>query len=293
MIIRKLLGLFSVLAAVSACTALQENEEITQAGRPERFRVSLEAASGSDSGQPTKTFLNSNGKIRWNEDDRLSVFNMTSFNRQYKFTGTDGASSGSIEKVGTVFNTGEDISYVYAVYPYSAANSIGEEDEVLSLAFPAEQTWLEASFGRGANIMVSVSDGVDDRLFFKNVGGYLMLKFYGAGVYVSSIELSGNIGEPLSGEAKVTASMDGNPSARMTSSASTSVKLLCDPPVALGPDAENYTSFYLVLPPTTFERGFTVTVLGEGGSFVKTSSKTLEVPRNTIVSMVPLEVSLD
>ena len=286
---KKLLVLFTCLAGISACTSLPDNEEVAQPTDREWFRVSLEKTSDSD----TKIFLNENYKIRWNKDDRVSVFNKTSYNRQYSFTGEDGDSSGTIKKVGTVFNTGVDISHVYAVYPYSAASHIGEEDDVLSLAFPGEQTYLENSFGRGANLMVSVSDGVDDNLYFKNAGGFFLFKLYGNDVTVSSIVLTGNDSEPLSGPAMVTATLDSAPSVIMSPDASSSVALLCNPPVRLGEDADDYTSFYLVIPPTTFNNGFSLVITGEGGTFVKNSSKKLEVRRNAIVSMVPLKVSFD
>ena len=286
---KKIFAFFSFLAGMCACTAIEDNEEVVPSVDRDWFSVSIEKASQPD----TKIYLNENYKIRWNKDDRLSVFNKSSYNRQYRFTGEDGASSGIIEKEGTVFNTGEPISQVYAVYPYSASNNIGDDDEILTLSFPGEQIYLEYSFGKVANLMVSVSDGDNENLFFKNAGGYLRLKLYGTGVSVSSIVLTGNNSEPLSGEARVTATPDGTPSVQMSQSASQSVTLICDPAVTLGTDADHYTAFYFVIPPTTFEKGFSITVSGEGGSFVKHSSKTLDIPRNTIVSMVPLEVSFN
>ena len=286
---KKLFVIFTFLAGMCACMAIEDNEEVVPSIDRDWFSVSVEKASQPD----TKIYMNENYKIRWNKDDLVSVFNKSSFNRKYRFTGEDGASSGTIEKVGNVFHTGETISYVYAVYPYSASNSIGEDDEILTFSFPEEQYYLENSFGKVANLMVSVSDGDNENLFFKNAGGYLRLKLYGTGVTVSSIVLTGNNSEPLSGEARVTATPEGTPSVQMSQSASQSVTLLCDPAVTLGTDADYYTAFYFVIPPTTFEKGFSITVSGEGGSFVKHSSKTLDIPRNTIVSMVPLEVSFD
>lgn len=286
---KRLIVFVSVLAGLYSCTSLPDNEGSFPPSGWEWFRVSFEKAAEPG----TRIFLNENYKIRWNKDDRVSVFNKTSYNRQYSFTGEDGASSGTIKKVGTVFNTGVDISQVYAVYPYSAANSIGEDDEILLLTFPEEQNYLNNSFGRGANLMVSVSEGVDNDLFFKNAGGYFRFKLYGNGVSVSSIVLSGNKSEPLSGPARVTATLNGNPSVEMLPEASGSVSLLCDPPVTLGDNAEDFTSFYVVIPPTVFDEGFSLEISGEGGSFVKHSSKKIEVPRNAIISMVPLEVSFD
>ncbi|MBQ2091648.1 MAG: hypothetical protein II473_00500 [Clostridia bacterium] len=286
---KRLIVFFSVFAGIYACTALPDNEETAPPSDWEWFSVSFEKAAEPG----TKIFLNEDYKIRWNKDDRVSVFNKTSFNRQYSFTGEDGASSGTIKKVGTVFNTGVEISQVYAVYPYSAANSIGEDDEILSLTFPQEQTYLENSFGRGANLMVSVSEGVDNNLFFKNAGGYFLFKLYGKDVSVSSIVLTGNDSEPLSGPAKVTATPNSAPSVKMSPDASPSVSLICNPPVTLGESADNYTSFYLVIPPTKFKNGFSLVISGDGGTFVKNSSKTIEVPRNNIIPMVPLKVSFD
>lgn len=72
------------------------------------------------------------------------------------------------------------------MYPYREGTLLSGE-EALTLSFPEEQTYAEKSFGPGANPMVSISS--DNDLQFKNVGGYLVLNLYGAGVSVSSVEL--------------------------------------------------------------------------------------------------------
>ena len=138
--------------------------------------------------------------------------------------------------------------------------------------------------------MISVS--ADNVLQYKNVGGYLMLKLYGEDVSVSSITLKGNSGEKLAGKATVTMPLDGVPSVVMAEDATDQITLVCDTPVALGATAEESKDFWLVVPPVTFSKGFTVTVSGNGGVFEKPTEKTVTIERNKLSKMAPIEVEL-
>ena len=170
-----------------------------------------------------RVYANEELLLRWTADDRVSIFNKNSYNQQYRFTGETGDNAGGFDKVeGSEFTTGNVIAHVVSVYPYLGSTKISESEE-LAVTLPAEQHYVENTFGLGANTMVSVSS--DTFLLFKNIGGYLRLNLYGKGVSVRSIELRGNKGEKLAGKATVTMSSDGVPSVVMADDASSVITL--------------------------------------------------------------------
>ena len=252
----------------------------------EVFYASLESYSNPD----TKVYVDENVKILWDEDDRITIFNKYTYNQEYRFLGETGDNAGGFRKVpkDDEFVARNDINNVYAVYPYLETTKISNE-EVMTITLPSEQVYREGSFGPGANVMTSATE--DNMLRFKNVGGYLVLKFYGEGVSISSIKLEGNNGELISGKSTITQTVGGNPTVQMSSTAETSVMLTCETPVELGATKEEATQFWLVVPPTSFTGGFTLTVTdADGRVFVKETSKNLSISRNGVLRISPIEV---
>ena len=244
------------------------------------FYASFEQPTDID----TKVYANEDLLLRWTADDRVSIFNTNTYNQQYAFAGETGDNAGGFRKVESdEFMTGNDISHVVSVYPYQTTTKI-TESEIITVNLPTEQHYAENTFGLGANTMVSVTS--DNFLQYKNVGGYLMLKLYGKGVSVSSITLKGNNGEKLAGKASVTMPLDGMPTAVMADDATTEITLICESPIQLGATAEESTQFWFVVPPMTFEKGFTITVKGAAaGTFEKSTSKSIAIERNKLSKM--------
>ncbi len=277
------LGLATAL--VASCSIQEENFE-TPGQKDVVFYASFEQPGDGD----TKVYANEDLLLRWTADDRISIFNKNTYNQQYRFAGETGDNAGGFDKVaGSEFSTGNAISHVVSVYPYQSTTKISES-ESLTLTLPAEQHYAENSFGPGASTMVSVT--ADNFLQYKTVGGYLRLRLYGDGVSVSSITLKGNNGEKLAGKATVTMPLDGTPTVTLAEDATDQISLTCDTPVALGATAEESKDFWLVVPPVTFSKGFTVTVSGKGGVFEKSTEKTVTVERNKLSKMAPIEVGL-
>ena len=276
-----ILGLITVL--FTAC-AINEEDHSTPAieTEEEEFYATIEGAT-------TKVYVDEDLKVLWHADDRVSIFNKYTYNQQYRFTGNTGANSGSFQKVPNEdFITGNALDYVYAVYPYQETTEISNQG-VLSINLPATQAYAEDSFGVGANTMVSCSEG--NELLFKNLCGYIMLKLYGDDIAVTSISLKGNNNEPLAGKATVNASIDGVPSLSFDASATNEITLTFDTPVTLGTTAETTTTFWLVIPPTVFEAGITLTVeTSDGGVFEKRTTGSLVLSRNTRSTMAALKV---
>ena len=279
---------YALAATLLAACSTQEKDFQTPAQDDAVFYASFEQPAESG----TKVYANEDLLLRWTADDRVSIFNKITYNQEYRFTGQTGANAGGFKKVDNdEFVTGNAISHVVSVYPYQEATTV-TESEVIGLTLPAEQIYAENTFGLGANTMVSVSE--DNVLQYKNVGGYLMLKLYGAGVSVSSITLKGNNGEKLAGQADVTMPLDGEPSVVLADDALTEITLTCPVPVQLGKTEEESTPFWFVIPPVSFDKGFTVTVhKTSGATFEKETSKKVEIVRNKLTKMSALNAETD
>ena len=273
-----------IAAAMVVSCSIQEEDFKAPVQDDVIFYASFEQPS-----EETRVYANEDLYLRWTADDRVSIFGKNTYNQQYKFLGETGDNAGGFNKVDvSEYVTGNPISHVVSVYPYQTGTKI-TEDEVITLTLPAEQHYAENTFGLGANTMVSVSE--NNFLQYKNVGGYLVLKLYGNGVSVSSITLKGNNGEKLAGKATVTMPLDGTPSVVMADDAITTVTLTCEKPVQLGLTEEESTQFWFVIPPVTFEEGFTVTVTNSAGeSYVKSTTKSYSISRSTLSRMSALKV---
>ena len=269
----------AALVAVS-CSVREENFNTPDANAPV-FRATFEQPA--DAG--TKVFVNEDLLLRWNVDDRVSIFNKTTANQQYRFMGATGDGEGEFEIVGDP-GTGAAIPYVISVYPYEEATAI-TAGGALAVTLPATQAYAAHSFGPGANTMAALS--ADENLQFKNLGGYLRVSLYGAGVQVSSLTLQGNKGEKIAGKATVSMTSAGLPSVAMADDATTAITLTCAEPVALGATEAESVDFWFVVPPVTFSEGFTVTVNGD--AFQKATSKPVTIARNHLSKMAPVEVA--
>jgi hypothetical protein len=267
----------------------------------------LEASIGSrtfyavleqPSSPETKVFVDDNLQLRWDADDRVTVFNEDTYYAQYKFLGETGDRFGKFEEVpppAGSFVTGNPLKVVCAVYPYENSPRINNAGSVVTTTLPATQSYLEGSFGRGANTMISMGkkgeEEEDIRLSFKNVCGYIALKVYGKNIAVSSITFEGNDGETIAGKADINVGLDVAPSVSKYYNGTGSITLECEDPVTVGSTAETATIFWLVVPPTKFEKGFTVTVTDKDGrKLEKSTSRSLEVKRSCLTRMAPFEV---
>lgn len=250
------------------------------------FYAEMEQA-GEDA--DTKVFADKDLKVLWDADDCISIFNKYTYNRKYRFQGETGATAGVFKPEPLSESiSGSSLKLIYAVYPYQEETYV-LYDAALSVNFPTQQAYAEKSFGRGANVMVSTT--FDNYLFFKNAGGYLAVKLYGEGVKVSGLRIEGNGGERLSGPATIYVHPDKDPEVAMTDEAVSEVFLSCSEPVELGATPDEATTFWVVIPPTYFGQGFTLTVYDERGkAFVKQTDREIWIERNYISTMSPVEV---
>ena len=237
----------------------------------------------------TKVYADDQLRVLWNKDDRITIFNKYTYGYEYYFKGEDGDTAGAFGKVpNDDFVSGNALDMVYAVYPHSNETKI-DNDGIITLTLPAEQTYKDSSFGIGANTMVSRT--TDNQLRFKNVGGYLSLKFYGEGVSVSSITLKSNNGELLAGKCTVDMSSGVPVSSLVTENATDEVTLNCDPPLKLPTEKDDAVMVIFVLYPGTLTGGFTVTInTPDGGVFEKSSVNERIIKRSSLTRLGAIEV---
>lgn len=276
--------LFTAISlAVFTLTACQE-EKTEGPGDHDNYFASVETFSPD-----TKTALGEGNSVVWSAEDCIAVFEDSSEGQAYQILDSYiGKNSGEFSLVeGLTTNGTTAVDGAIAVYPFSENLNVRSSEnagyEISGINFPKEQRYSAGSFSDEAFPMAAFAPAGSKILSFKNIGGILKLSLTGS-YSVSRINLTGNSGEPLSGSASVTLGQDGIPSVRMSDNASGSVSIVCTPAVQL--DCNKATDFYISIPPTDFEAGFTVTLTdSEGRNTIKTTGKPNSVKRSRILAM--------
>ena len=255
---------------------------------------------------PTRLSLEPDGYLSWNKDDRISVFS-SAVNEKYLFSGTDG------DHVATFIKDDQTVSSAgygrcYSIHPYDQALSCTQDGTITALWPGLQQFQAGGTFDRNAAVMVAVTkDLSDSELLFRHVGGYLMVSLWSpVKTVVKSVTLRGNGGEVLSGNCTITAAEGKNPSVSLekikdnnggdnepfgsdngawtrgggASDGTKTIVMDCGSGVELSQDESSPTQFVFAIPPMTFSRGITVSIVDNGGeTYVKSTSKELSVPR--------------
>ncbi len=290
-------NLFLILSflIIAGCSGVAEApEENLDYTRSDVFHARFENVE-------TKTLFDNSLRLLWNPEDRISVFKGTTVNRQYRnkiLTIKNYADFLPVEE-GDVYHSGSDLANPasYAIYPYSPETYIDESDCYFVYTLPTEQEYAVNSFGIGANVMVAVTEDLNDYdLSFKNVGGYLAFSVYGDGSVIKSVRLSSREGEPLAGNVIITASHTSLPSVSFIENANRvpTLTLDCGDGVELGASADEAKAFWFVVPPTTYSNGFAISFENSDRSVVtRTVSGSRTVLRNKVYRIGPFEVVFD
>ena len=283
-----------LLFAVAVLAFVGCNEMFEDEGNSSFALSELPTLTAGFEDADTRTYVESNKYLRWHEGDLISAFVGDTKNVKYVFDGKTGDTSGEFKPANDE-NVGSDNIFdnIYAVYPYYVSTAISN-DGVIDYFMSDIQTYDADTFGRGANTAVAITESKDDTsLMFKNVGGYLKIKLYGEGA-VKSIKVNGNNGEKIVGNSSITTTYDGVPTIAMADDATDAIILDCGEGVELSADAENPTEFWVVVPPTTFNKGITITVTDiDGGIFEKTTSNEVVIERNIIQPMTAVEAKFE
>ena len=279
-----------VMLGFAACT--NDVTEDVAVDVPETLTVSFEESS--------RVQLQ-NDKTVWSVGDLVSVFYRSDANQQWKFQGKTGDRTGTLKRVSTPQAT-EKLSKVVVVYPYNENYYINPETCNIQAFMPAEQTYLEDSYGIDGNIMISQSEY--NQFSLKNVCGWLKIQLKGDGQVVQKITLKGNNGEQVAGELYIdSADATATLATEMGGAADdavggslvfedailTEVTLNCPDGVTLGSKA---TAFYIALPPQEFSNGFNIKVTyADDTTMTKSTTNKIVIARNTIspMAVIPFE----
>lgn len=207
----------------------------------------------------TKTSLGENNVILWGALDMVSIFAKSEANLAYKVANGDGGKSScsltAVQQTNMV--PGDAISHNVAYYPYSESVICEQSSTsyILSNIFlPDVQSYSESSFDSGSFPMAAVS--TSNNLSFRNICGAIVVQATGR-AKITSVTLTGYKNEKLSGQATVTAYINGYPTIEMGEAANESVVLDCGEGVQLDPHVP--TEFIISVPPTEFKEGFKLT----------------------------------
>lgn len=260
-----------------------ENQQLMSNGKT--FTTSFEE-------NDSRVYIDEKNELNWSESDYISVFNGSTLNSFYQFDGETGDKSGTFSHVHTLEGTDNALNTNYAVYPYST-DIVISANGVITATLPAEQSYVSNTFGLGDNTMVAVTQDTEDTfLKFQNVCGYLKIQLYGDNVTIKSITLTGNNNEKLAGKAMITPAYGQAPTISMADDAMGNITIDCGEGVKIGSTVEDATVFWFVVPPTKFEKGFTVTVTKDNGiNFTKSTSNEIVIERNTIKPMDVISMS--
>lgn len=239
---------FSLLMLIASCTRHEFMQDVTS------DRVYYAIMSPEDD---SKVYLEEK-TLFWRSKDSISIF-QSPINQKYIFDGATGDVEGTFSKAPDSGKAGPAYDRTYAIYPYDRNFSVKEEGH-FNVMMPKIQKYVTNTFDPSAALMVAVTeDSVDDKLRFKNVCSFLLVKIYGGDI-IKSITLEGNNGEKISGYATLTTAVDAAPMLEISENANANIVLDCGEGVATSEIETEITTFFLALPPMTFEEGFKITV---------------------------------
>ncbi len=265
----KLLALVMSFFAVS-CVESLVNPETDMMNDGDTVTLTLHSAAS------TKTTLVDDTHVRWEEGDRIYI-NGTPYDVRLD---ANDPGKAYVDKVAS--------DTCYTAY-YSNGGSYMAEGLGLVINMRSYQEYKKGSFGQFANTMVAQSKTTD--LHFYNAASILKLGITGDAV-IKHVAISSNNNEPLSGYFVVTdetlkaldkdfegVQHDGE----MSKNNYVNVRVYEEEGLQLSSTPEY---IYAVVPPQTYEKGLTVSVVDmEGRVGIQTTSKSITTTRSNITTM--------
>ena len=253
------------IAMLMAMVGCSSSDDAVEEIKEESKLVPMTFTATQENNAETRSALNSENKVVWQENDAISIFDGAG-NQQFTLTGaaTEGIFSGNASSTATKFT---------AVYPYTEGATLGEDGSVSGITLPAEQTATAGSFDPNAALMMAVST-TDKKynLDFKNAVSLVKVTTEFA---CKSIVLSAN--ENIAGTGKLTYN-SGEPSITFESNQSQTVTLK---PATDG-DVIEAGTYYIVVPSITLN-GFTITFTDENDKeYTRKSTKSNTFNRSRI-----------
>ena len=209
-------------------------------------------------------------KVSWTAGDAINVFFGTASSSRFvtEESGAVAKFKGSIDVITGGGEGLDDDTSLWGIYPYNAANSCDGANVTLTL--PAVQQSAENTFAPG--IWPTVARSKNFYMSFLNVCGAFRFTVYHDNI--KKVTLSGNKDEELAGRAKV--SFVNEPLVKEISFGEKTITMSA-------PDGEYFkpgVNYYLVIFPTTFSRGLTLTYYTDDSYAAYVYSKSYALNRN-------------
>ena len=266
-----------VLGLVATCLLASCNKKNPDDNVPEDgFLATIEQNGGGSNGRthlgPTDWAYNASVEVLWTKDDLIKVTNGNGNGTTLTYQLTEGEGS----KRG-VFYTGaphENFFQTNYVAIYPAENAAGAANKIsgttATFNLPATQTYKENSFAEKCQPMVAYS--TTQTLQFKNVLGCICFPLVGDGITLTSVVLtSNNSSDKLWGTCTTTISTSGGDPTSTMAGGSNSITLDCSANGGVNL-ANTPTYFCIIVPPGTWENGFTVAMYNGSGKINEIST---------------------
>ena len=272
-----------IVALLFICCSPYDNNGSADAGKN---------YTGSIDDTISRVYMDEGLSLHFHSADAINLFTTTASNK-YVFIGNSGDTSGEFVREGVLNTSGSSLGRTYAIYPYNRKAAITTKGEISS-TLAAEQSYVENSVGRGANMMVAVtSSKKGSHLSFKNMCSYICVELYGKDITLQNIKLQTNSGERIAGAMVVHCSSDSVPVATAATGATDIITLNLGSGVTISESASEPTKFYFATLPTILSAGFTVSATDNiGRQFTINCEKGIALERSAVYTLGATEVVL-
>lgn len=280
----KLLLVLAFVALAASCM-VSEPEVVSSLALGEQ-EITITATSGE---LDTRTERAADGSVLWSPGDQISLFYGSGTNGGSCFTAQNSETAKTVNFTGTigVITGGNNIAvedtYFWAVYPYNANASCDGSSITTELPYAQQATAdtfaddLFPSMGRSQGLNIA---------FYNICGG---IKFTVSEEGIKKVTLEGNSEEYLAG--KITAGFDANglPEVTRIANGADIISLSALQGEALIPGK----AYYIVLVPTVFESGFTMTFYKESSCAKKEFTSKVTIRRSVFGTMTTPDLNLE
>lgn len=208
----------------------------------------LKASTPGEDVPETRTYvsaLDNNTKIFWSAKEKISIL---SGGGNYLFQGDNDTAASSASFTG---EAPADLGSYIALYPYDASATYTEG--YVSTTLPSVQTGKASTFADG--YLITADDATGNSISFNHLCSGL--RFMVTTDRITAVSIRGNNGEKIAGDFRF----------RFTSEDTPALEAGTEECVTLRPPGGHFeigTSYYIVILPTVFTKGFTLIVENDG-----------------------------
>ncbi len=231
-----------------ACERLEETTVTPEPPVQGLVMHTLKASTPGEDVPETRTYvsaLDNNTKIFWSAKEKISIL---SGGGNYLFQGDNDTAASSASFTG---EAPSDLGSYIALYPYDASATYTEG--YVSTTLPSVQTGKASTFADG--YLITADDATGNSISFNHLCSGL--RFMVTTDRITAVSIRGNNGEKIAGDFRF----------RFTSEDTPAVEAGTEECVTLRPPGGHFeigTSYYIVILPTVFTKGFTLIVENDG-----------------------------